>query len=247
MSYPNFINKHLEKALFDPSDFISYKKVKGKFPSKYIITYQKKAEEYFIKRYKPKKKKIYSLLTIYTHKNIGFVRMTGIGAPNASVVLEELIALGGKEFINVGTAGGLHHEGVFVCNKALRDEGTSHHYIKSGKFTSPDKELTSKLIKTLNSKKINFFEGTSWTTDAPYRETSTEIKKYSSSGIYTVEMEASALFAVAAYRKVKIASVFVVSDLLRKKWLPKFHRFDVRKMQNKLLDSALSCFIENKS
>jgi len=76
-------------------------------------------------------------------------KMTGIGAPNATAVFEELIALGGKEFINVGTAGGLHHEGIFLCNKALRDEGTSHHYLPNGKFTYPDEKLTKKLGRLL--------------------------------------------------------------------------------------------------
>lgn len=54
-------------------------------------------------------------------------------------------------------------------------------------------------------------------------------------------MEAAALFAVAKYRKVRIASVFVVSDLLGKKWLPKFHRFDIKKAQNLLIDAAVEC------
>src|SRR3989344_1768544 len=123
MTYPNFKNKQTEEALFHPKDFIKYRKVKNRFPKKYILTYQSKAKRYFIQKYKPKKYHIYSLLDIFVHKNIGFVRMTGIGAPNASTVLEELIALGGKEFLNIGTAGGLKHEGVFLCEKAIRDEG----------------------------------------------------------------------------------------------------------------------------
>ena len=57
-------------------------------------------------------------------------------------------------------------------------------------------------------------------------------------------MEASALFTVAKFRKVKIAAAFVVSDLLDKKWLPNFHRFDVKKTQNKLIDSAVECLLE---
>src|SRR3989344_8118943 len=216
MVYPNFKDKHLEEALFHPIDFVNYKKWKGKFPKKYILTYQKKAESYFIRKYKPKRKKLYSLLSILVYKDIGFVRMTGIGSPNATTIMEELVALGGKEFINIGTAGGLHHEGVFLCKKALRDEGTSHHYLKNGMFAYPDKNLTEKISKVLKSKGMEYFQGTSWTIDAPYRETRAEVERYAKQGISTVEMEASALFAVAQYRKVKIASVFVVSDLLKK-------------------------------
>jgi len=241
MAYPNFKNKYLQESIFHPIDFVKYRKFKGKFPKKYILTYQGKAERYFVRKYKPKKYKLYSLLNIWIYKDIGFVKMTGIGSPNATTVMEELIALGGKEFINIGTAGGLNHDGVSLCKKALRDEGTSHHYIKNNKFILPDKDLTIKLEKVLAKNKVEFFEGITWTIDAPYRETRAEIEKYAKQGISTVEMEASALFAVAQYRKVKIAAAFVVSDLLGKKEFSKFHRFDIRKAQNKIIDSAIEC------
>ncbi len=241
MAYPKFKNKHLQEALFHPVDWMNYMKLTNRFPKKYVLTYQKSAEDYFVRKYKPRKKEVYSLLTIFLHKDIGFVRMTGIGAPNAVAIIEEIIALGGKEFINIGTAGGLHNEGVFLCEKALRDEGTSHHYLKDGKFIYPDGKLTDKLGKALEVNKIEYKRGATWTIDAPYRETKKEVEHYSKQGISTVEMEASALFAVAKYRKVKIASAFVVSDLLGKKWTPKFHRFNVKKEQRRLIDAAVAC------
>src|SRR3989344_2347018 len=109
MTYPNYKDKYLQKALFNPKDYINYKKWKGnKLPRRYIIVFQSSLKSYFLRKYKPRKNKLYSLLSIYTYKNLGFVKMTGIGAPNAVTVLEELIALGGKEFIVIGTAGGLH-------------------------------------------------------------------------------------------------------------------------------------------
>src|SRR3989344_3035248 len=170
MTYPNFKKKHLQEALFHPEDFINYKKFKKKnLPKKYLITYQEKMLKYFLRKYKPKKYSLYFLLTVYVYKDIGFVRMSGIGAPNAVAIFEELIALCGKEFINIGTAGGLHHEGVFLCKKALRDEGTSYHYLKNGMFAYPDKNLTEKISKVLKSKGMEYFQGTSWTIDAPYR------------------------------------------------------------------------------
>ena len=242
MVYPHFKNKHLQEALIHPQDFVKAHKVKGSLPKKYIITYQTSAKNYFLRKYKPKKKTIYSLLTIYRYKDVGFIKMTGVGAPNAAAVFEEMIALGGKEFLNIGTAGGLYREGVFLCEKALRDEGTSHHYLPYGKFEYPDKKLTEKLGKCLEKHRIPYFRGTTWTIDAPYRETKAEVERYSKQGISTVEMEASALFAVAKYRQVKIASAFVVSDVLGKKWESKFHRFDIKRTLNRLIDSAIDCF-----
>src|SRR3989344_870567 len=246
ITVPKYKNKHLEKALFNPGDYMDYKELPKNKIKKYIITYQTSALNYIKRKYKPKKTELYKLLTIYQYNDIGFVKMTGIGSPNAAGVFEELIALGGKVFLNIGTAGGLHNEGVFLCNKALRDEGTSYHYLPNGDFSYPDRNLTKKLGRSMERRGLEFFEGTTWTIDAPYRETIKEIEEYSKKGISTVEMEASALFAVAKYRNVRIASAFVVSDLLGKKWLPNFHRFDVKSAQNKLIDAAVDCLTNLK-
>ena len=170
--------------------------------------------------------------------------MNGIGCPHVTVVLETLIALGGKIFLNIGIAGGLHHDGIFLCQKALRDEGTSYHYIAHGHFSYPDEKLTRKLGRVMEKQRLKYFNGITWTIDAPYRETRAEVEKYSKKGISTVEMEASAIFAVAKLRKVKIASAFVVSDILGKNWEPKFHKFDVKRALNKLLDAAVECLIK---
>jgi len=242
MAYPNFKNKHLQEALFHPEDFLKYNNIKGKFPTKYIITYQSRAKSHFLRIYKPKKVRLYSLLTMYIYKDIGFIKMSGIGAPISSAILEELISLGGKEFLNIGTAGGLDKQGVFLCTKALRDEGTSHHYLAQGRFSYPNQDLTTRFEKQLKHSGIPYREGTTWTIDAPYRETKAEIEHYKKQGIATVEMEASALFAVAQVRKVKLASAFVVSDILGKEWKPKFKKFDVVRSQNQLIDAAVEFF-----
>lgn len=142
MVFPNFKDKHLHEVLFDPVDYIKTKKLTGKYPKKYILTYHTSVKNHFVRKYKTKKTEINPLLTIYSYKNIGFIRMTGIGAPHAATILDELIALGGKEFLNIGISGGLHHQGIFIADKALRDEGTSHHYLPFGKYSYPDKQLT---------------------------------------------------------------------------------------------------------
>ncbi|OIO80314.1 hypothetical protein AUJ84_04040 [Candidatus Pacearchaeota archaeon CG1_02_32_132] len=240
--YPKFPEKHLQEALFSPDDYVKYRKYpKKSLPKKYVITWQKGALDYFKRKYKPKKRSLYSLINLHIKKDIGFIKMTGIVAPNAVTVMEELIALGCREFVCVGTAGGLHHEGVFLCDKALRDEGTSYHYVKHGKFSFPDKKLTDKLGKSIEKKGMEYFQGTTWTIDTPYRESKAEIEMYAKKGISTVEMEASAVFALAEYRKVSIASAFVVSDVLKTEWEPKFHKLNVRTALNKLVDAAMDC------
>jgi uridine phosphorylase len=249
MRYPNFQNKHLEQALFNPQDYVNWrnylKKDYKKAPKKYILIYYPKILNYFKRKYKPKRIKLYRLITIYQYKDVGVVCMTGIGSPHAVTVMEELIALGGKEFLNIGAAGGLKDFGIFLCEKSIRDEGTSSHYLPHRKFAYPDKELTKRLEKSLIKNNVSFLKAASWTIDAPYRETKAEIQKYRKEGIATVEMEASALFVVAQVRKVKIASAFVISDILNDdKWEPQFDAKHVNQKLYQLFDAALECLFK---
>ena len=241
MTYPKYKNKHLEEALWGPSDLFKYNKSKLKLPKKFVMIYSVKALKCFIRKYKPKEIKYSPVMDIYVHENIGIFKMPGIGCPVAATVIEELVAHGGKEFISVGVAGGLNTDGFFLCKKALRDEGTSYHYLPHGDYTFPDDKLTNKLGKIMKKNNLEYEDGITWTIDAPYRETKAEVKKYAKMGIKTVEMEASALFAVAKFRKVKVASAFVVSDVLGKKWEPRFNRKDTQKNLNKLVDAAVEC------
>ncbi len=228
MAYPNYKNKHLEEALFHPRDFVrwAHKENKIIFPKKWIITFQKHAEGFIRRNFKVKKHVNHSLGgNIYIKGRVGFIRIRGIGAPHACTVLEELIAIGGREFIITGTAGGLKERGLFLCNRAIRDEGTSIHYVNHSKYSYPNKELTFRIKKFLESKGLKVELGTSWTIDAPYRETKKEINYYKREGVKTVEMEASAMFTVARLRRVKIAAIFSVSDIIgNDKWEPHFDK-----------------------
>jgi uridine phosphorylase len=244
MAFPNFENKHLEEAIIHPADFVRYKNLHNKrFPEDYILIYDKKLLSR-IKRKYPLKKLNMGLVHIdaYKYHNIGLVKITGIGSPHAVTVFEELIALGGRRFLSLGTAGGLQREGIFLCERAIRDEGTSSHYQAHEKYSFPDKKLTNILGESLAQLGLDFERSTSWTIDAPYRETSAELFHYKKEGVATVEMEASALFAVAKYRKVKIASAFVVSDVLGEKWEPKFHHMNTKQGLNKLVEAGFNCF-----
>lgn len=241
MVYPKYKNKHQGESLVFPD----YEKViiPKNFPKKFIIFYSKNLLKYIKNKYKPIKLKQLDkeCCEIYQYKNIGFIKIKGFGSPVVIVALEHLIDWGGKIFLNIGYAGGLQDEGIFICTKALRDEGTSYHYLPHGRYTYPDKELIRRLEISFKKQKMNYKKGVTWTIDAPYRETKKEIEYYKKQGISTVEMESSALFAVAKLRKVKIASAFIVSDTLFEKWEPKFHHKYIKKDLNKLFDYAVEC------
>jgi len=96
--------------------------------------------------------------------------------------------------------------------------------LKPSKYAYASKCITLRIETALDSHGVKYYAGTSCTIDAPYRETIAEIRKYRKEGVLTVEMELSALFAVAKYRGVEMGAIVTVSDLLtERKWSPKFH------------------------
>lgn len=156
----------------------------------------------------------------------------GIGAPVAAAVLEELVAMGCRRFVSVGTAGalqpGLATGDVVVADRAIRDEGTSYHYVPAARYAYPSPALTARLLDELRARGTAAMTGTAWTTDAVYRETVAEAAAYRDDGVAVVEMEAAAVFAVAAYRGVEAAAAFTVSDSLTgQAWDPDFYRDEV--------------------
>lgn len=242
MVYPNYRNKHKEETMVRPEENINKKKLPKDFPRKFIFIYDSKLIKRVIRKYHPVKfKNFFAGGDLYWYKDIAIVKMKGVGSPHATLLFEQAIVCGGKKFINIGIAGGLRKEGFFLCSKSLRDEGTSYHYIPHGKFAYPDDKLTEKLGKSLTKLDIPFEKSASWTIDAPFRETIAEVKKFAKKGISTVEMEASALFAVARLRNVKIASAFVVSDVLGDLWDQRFDHKETKDGLDKLFDAAVDC------
>ena len=130
--------------------------------------------------------------------------------------------------ITVGAAGAIDPKlkigDLVLIDKALRDEGTSHHYLPTEDFSCADKSLMEKILKIQNLP-----VKAAWTLDAPYRETKEEIKHYQSHGISCVDMEAAAVFSFAEYHKIKAAALFCISDLLYlESWQPHFGHADVK-------------------
>lgn len=143
----------------------------------------------------------------------------GVGAPRAAGLLEEVIALGGRQFVAVGGAGALVPDLIMgravVVDSAVRDEGTSFHYAVASRVITADPVLVACLAGTLTDAGVPFVTGRTWTTDAPYRETRSRVaRRVEQDGCLTVEMEASALMAVAAYRGVGLVSLLYAGDSL---------------------------------
>lgn len=144
------------------------------------------------------------------------VTMAFCGAPGAAVTLEELHAMGCKKFIVCGGAGALTQDSkvgeIIIPVSAVRDEGTSYHYLEPSSEVECHKEAVETVAACLEEMGIPFKTGKTWTSDAIYRETPDMIALRRSEGCLTVEMEAAAFFAVSQYYNIPLAQLLYAGD-----------------------------------
>lgn len=142
----------------------------------------------------------------------------GCTAPLAAANLDVLIALGCTAVMAVGGAGtvaaGFDVGHAVVVTDALRDEGTSYHYLPAdaGRTVAASPAAVAALAATLDEAGVPYARGRTWTTDAVFRETRAKVERRREEGCLTVEMEAAALFAVAAFRGATIGQLLYCGD-----------------------------------
>ncbi len=159
-------------------------------------------------------------------RDVSVVRLP-IGAPAAVTWMEEFIVAGARRFIFAGTAGSLQPSlpigSLALATSAVREEGTSYHYLPPDVVPYASPSLVTALRTAGEARGCELRAGPVWTTDAVYRETSAKVARYAAQGVLGVEMEAAALFAVAMTRQVDAALIVAMSDELFHPWTPGFH------------------------
>jgi len=168
-----------------------------------------------------------------------FVAGPAVGAPMAVLTLEKLVVLGARRIIVYGWCGSLRATlrigDVLLPTWAISDEGTSAHYPGSSQPEShaPSRQL---LADGLSAQGLTVHTGPVWTTDAPYRESTIQVGRRGGQGILGVDMEYAALVAAAAFRKVELTAVQLVSDeLWSGKWNPGFRTKAFKKKSSDIL------------
>lgn len=143
------------------------------------------------------------------------VSTTGMGAPSTAIVLEELIHLGGRVFIRVGSAGGINPEidvgDIVIATGSIRDDGTTPKYLPLGFPAVPDFDLLSKLIEVSHEFNNRVFYGVVLSSDTfyvPYSEK--DLKTFVESKVQAVEMESGCVFIVSQRRGVKAGGIFAI-------------------------------------
>ena len=141
-----------------------------------------------------------------------------IGGPYAVLIAEQLRASGAKVVLGLTSAGRVAPElsipSIVVATSAVRDEGTSYHYLPAGNKVEANGAVAHLLAAELNKLTHPVYQGMVWTTDAPYRETESQLAEYAAAGVLAVEMQAASLFAFGAARQVPVGVVAHVTNAI---------------------------------
>ena len=140
-----------------------------------------------------------------------------VGAPAAVQILDWLISYGVREVVSAGSCGSLvdYAENVFlVPYKALRDEGTSYHYLPPSRYVDVSERSRRAILQTLQAHNLPYHEVKTWTTDGFFRETKTKVANRKQEGCAVVEMECSALAACAQMREIVWGEILYTADTL---------------------------------
>ncbi|WP_125605798.1 nucleoside phosphorylase [Lapidilactobacillus bayanensis] len=140
-----------------------------------------------------------------------------LGAPAATQLLDWLIAYGVENVLAFGTAGALEdlpENTMLVPTRAIRDEGTSFHYVEPGRLINLESAFLTRIEKEIVNLGMTSDEIITWTTDGFFRETSEKVTQFRKLGAATVEMECAALAACAQFRNVDFAQILFTADSL---------------------------------
>ncbi len=226
MSFPGVAGKHGFAAIVEPRDMLAHRRRGGRLPdipplAGAVICLQRGLPERM--RWRVRIRRLGRLMgDLYAVRSTGgrvaVLTDFGLGAPIVAAQAEELIALGATRLISVALAGGIQPDlapgSIVIPRTSIRDEGTSHHYLPPGTEVASDPGLVDALCVALARRGQAARLGTTWSTDAPYRETREEVARYQAQGVLAVDMEVAALLAVAHVRGVQAAAVLVAGDSL---------------------------------
>jgi DeoD family purine-nucleoside phosphorylase len=157
-------------------------------------------------------------LLVYTGSHRGkrvTVATTGMGAPSAAIVNEELAMLGAKVVIRVGTTGGIGRQvglgDIVVPTEAIPLDGATKAYMKEGGKPLADPGIVEALVRELGERGVKYHVGRICTSDTFYLEEENEAKRWAAQGALSFEMESSVTFAIGSLRGYRAGAVLVVT------------------------------------
>ncbi|HET9675777.1 MAG TPA: DeoD-type purine-nucleoside phosphorylase [Gaiellaceae bacterium] len=146
------------------------------------------------------------------------VQATGMGCPSAAIVIEELIQLGVKRLIRVGTCGGLQPDlklgDLIVAISAVAADATAAHLVDEPHVPTADWDLVHAAVHSAKELGKPVRVGPIVSSDLFYNPDDGQYQRWSDRGILAVEMEAAVLFTLGALRKVQAGCLLTVSDVV---------------------------------
>jgi uridine phosphorylase len=208
------------------SDLLAYRRASGQLPDfppprAVIFAPQKSLADYALRRHSTKRIRGFLgefYLLKRTGGQIALSTGFGIGAPVIAALTDEFAALGVKQFALIGLAGGLQPElstgSLVICNSAIRGEGVSRHYLPPHSTVDASEEMVNGVSQVLAKHNQPHSIGTTWTTDAPFRELRKIVLGHQRAEVLAVDMEAAALLAVARSMELSAIAMFSMADQL---------------------------------
>lgn len=241
-------------AVINPNMF--NKKIEG-FPTTAVSFFSHAVMEEFVRQFNPKEIASIDDATLrYPIYEIEFkgcklaVYQSPVGAPACAMNMEDVIELGAKNFLLVGCCGCLDKEiedyGIIIPTSAIRDEGTSYHYMPESEENFIDPKCVELLEEVMKEAKIKYKKGKTWSTDAFYRETKEKLNSRIKMGAITVDMECSAMIAISNFRNVNFAQIFYGADNLGGEEYDPRSLMDKTSSENKfkIIPLALECGVK---
>ena len=211
------------KAMINPEEMVCRN---DKMPDTIISFFEVKLMDEFLKMFSTEiigkvhmACKVHPIYKVnYQGKNFA-VMQAGVGSPYCVGLFEDAIAMGVKNILLFGSCGALidaKHTSIIIPTSAIRDEGTSYHYMEATDEIELDSKYVNRLIDFCKKHSIEYATGKTWTTDAFYRETKGKVAERVKQGCISVEMECSAMTALSKFRGVNFSQFFYVTDSLAK-------------------------------
>ena len=159
----------------------------------------------------------HTLLYDFRYKGVDFgIVGCAVGASFAVLVAEQMFASGCELLISITSAGQIAKIAqppyFFIIEKALRDEGTSYHYLPPSTYSEINPLLDQELKRIFQAYRSDMLFGPSWTTDGPFRETEEAVRYAQLGGILGVEMEAAALYAFSKARGKPVICIAQITN-----------------------------------
>jgi uridine phosphorylase len=215
-----------DDPILTPKELLQYRRVTGALqdfppPETVIFAPQKSLANYVLRKYSTRAIKGFLGEFYLLKKDNGKIALStgfGIGSPVIAGLTDEFIALGVKQFVLIGLAGGLQENlsagSMLLSTGAIRGEGVTRHYLPPGEIVESSGMILNRVSDALSHKNIGFEKGITWTTDAPFREVRRDVLRYQQRGILAVDMEAAAMLGVARSYGLAACAAFCIADSL---------------------------------